>query len=371
MKTIQKLSNSGTTILFVLVLALYFNASLTSCKKKDKEEEPIPTPAVTNTKTVYVANEEGGTVSVIDAAAGTVIKTIDLMDGSKMFMPHNVQVAPDGKSVWVTCVPDVDGDVEQVVVISTTTNTITNRINLGTEQHLAHVVLDDNSTFAYVTGNESNQVIKINAQTYTEVSRFDLDTAHKPHGLRQFNGKLYVANMEANSMSVIDVATSSINEIPLGGIAVQTAVTRDGKYVFASLYDTKEVAMYNILTQQVSKIPLPSGSQGPIQLYPTPDSKYLYVCDQGGINGNPTSNKVYVIDITASSVINTITVGNKAHGVVVDAEGKNVYVTNSDDNTVSVIDIPSQMVMKTITVGTSPNGISFGYTTNGVMGGQP
>jgi YVTN family beta-propeller protein len=370
MKTIQKLSHSRATILFVLALALYFSTGLTSCKKKDKDE-PAPTPSVTDTKVVYVANEDGGSVSVINAVDGTVIKTVDLMDGSKMFMAHNVQVAPDGKSLWVTCVPAVAGDVEQVVVISTTTNAITNRINLGTEQHLAHVVLDANSTFAYVTGNESNQVVKINAQTFAEVSRFDLDTAHKPHGLRQLNGKLYVANMTAKSMSIIDIATSSINEIPLGGIAVQTAVTRDGKYAFASLYDTKEVAMYNILTQQVSKISLPSGSQGPLQLYPTPDSKFLYVCDQGGINGDPTSNKVFVIDITTSSVINTITVGNKAHGIVIDADGKMAYVTNTDDNTVSVIDIASQMVMKTIAVGDGPNGISFGYTTNGVAGGQP
>lgn len=63
--------------------------------------------------------------------------------------------------------------------------------------------------------------------------------------------------------------------------------------------------------------------------------------------------------------------GNKAHGIVIDADGKMAYVTNTDDNTISVIDIASQMVMQTIAVGDGPNGIGFGYTSNGVTGGQP
>lgn len=366
MKIIQKLSGSWIVLVVVLGLALYFTVGLSSCKKEDKEE----IPPVINTKVVYSANMGDGTVSVIDAIQGTNIKTISLMDSSKMFMAHNVQVAPDGKSVWVTAVPMVAGATEQVVVISTATNTITNRINVGMEQHVAHVVLDDNSDFAYVTGNENNQVIKIDAHTFTEVSRFNLP-GHMPHGLRQFNGKLYVANMATKSMSIIDIASSVISDVPLGGTALQTAVTRDGKFVFISLYDTKEVAMYNISTQQVSKIALPNGSKGPLQLYPTPDSKFIYVADQGGINGDSTSNKVYVIDVTASAVTNTITVGNKAHGIVVDADGQFAYVTNSDDNTVSVIDISSQKVVRTIPVGKGPNGISFGYSKHGVTGGQP
>ncbi|MEO6902590.1 MAG: YncE family protein [Bacteroidia bacterium] len=340
---------------------------MSSCKKKDTEDE---TPSVIDKKVVYTANMDDGTVSVIDAVQGTNIKTISLMDSSKMFMAHNVQVAPDGKSLWVTAIPMLAGATEQVVVISTATNMITNRINVGMEQHVAHVVLDANSDFAYITGNESNQVIKINAHTFAEVGRFNL-AGHMPHGLRQLNGKLYVANMTTKSMSIIDIASSVINEVPLGGTALQTAITRDGKFVFVTLYDTKEVAMYNILTQQVSKISLPNGSRGPLQLYPTPDSKFIYVADQGGMNGDSTSNKVYVIDVATSAVINTITVGNKAHGIVVDADGEFAYVTNSADNTVSVIDISSQKVVRTIPVGKGPNGISFGFSKNGVTGGQP
>ena len=46
---------------------------------------------------VYIANENADTVSVIDAASFKVL--IPVRVGK---MPHNVQLSPDGKFVWVT-----------------------------------------------------------------------------------------------------------------------------------------------------------------------------------------------------------------------------------------------------------------------------
>lgn len=46
---------------------------------------------------VYVADEDAGTVSVLDAASFKKVGSIAVGQGS-----HNVQVAPDGKLVWVT-----------------------------------------------------------------------------------------------------------------------------------------------------------------------------------------------------------------------------------------------------------------------------
>ena len=45
-------------------------------------------------------------------------------------------------------------------------------------------------------------------------------------------------------MSVINLSDDKITDIPLDRVVVQTAVTQDGKFVFATLYDTKEVVRY-------------------------------------------------------------------------------------------------------------------------------
>ena len=315
---------------------------------------------------IYVANEEGVSVSVIDLQDSLKNATIDISDSGKMFMAHNVQVAPDGKSVWVTAVPMDSNGINELVVINQGTGTIKKRIQLGKDLHVAHVVLDNESKNAFVTAKESNQVIQVNAITYEVVRKFELGTGHSPHGLRYSNGKLYVANMDAKSMSVINIADGKITDIPFGGVVVQTAITRDGKFVLATLYDTKEVIRYDLQSAEIKRIPLPADAQGPIQLYATPDSKFLYVADQGELMNRATSNKVFVIDISAAKVINTITVGNKAHGVVVSKDGNTVYVTNSIDNTVSIIDASTQKVTRTISVGKEPNGISYWFETGGM-----
>ena len=356
-------------LLIILINLLTFLYA--GCNKEDHLDHDMPhnemgVPYLPSS--LYVANEEDGTISVIDPVENKKIGDIHLSENmSSMLMPHNVQVAPDGKSIWVTTIPETEGEMEQVIVINPTSNhSIIKRINIGTKQHLAHVVFDSLSTYAFVTANETNQVIQIDAKTFTEVKRFNLDSASRPHGLRYSRDHLYVANMNAKSLSVITISNNQINQIPLSGMAVQTAVTPDGKYVFVSLYDTKEIARYDIQNQQVSKILLPPNSQGPIQIYPTPDSKFLYVCDQGVVGGNAASNKVYVIDIANSTVINTITVDYAAHGAIISNDGKMAYITNSLSNTISVIDISTQQVIHTIAVGKAPNGISYRFLGGGM-----
>lgn len=343
------------------IMVLLTGMIMSGCDNKNKLSSQQPAK-------VYVANEEGGSVSVIDLQNSLKITSIDISGNSgEMFMAHNVQVAPDGKSVWVTAVPMDSTGINQLVVIDPNTATIKKRIQLGKDLHVAHVVLDKESKYAFVTAKESNQVIQVDASTYEVLRKFKLGVGHAPHGLRYSDGKLYVANMDAKSLSVINISDGKIKDVPLGGVVVQTAVTQNEKFVFATLYDTKEVIRYDLQSGQITRIPLPAEAQGSIQLYATPDSKLLYVADQGELMERPVSNKVFVIDISNAKVISTIKVGKKAHGIVVSQDGKTVYVTNSIDNTVSVIDVVTQKVTATIPVGKGPNGISYWYETGGMQ----
>src|SRR5688572_26973681 len=245
----------------ILVLG-FFLTGLNGCKEKHREDpEPLPSES----GKIYVANEHAGTISVLDAATRKVIKTININPGSTVdLMAHNVQVAPDGKTVWVTVVPMDHSLDESLVVIDAKADTILYRKNMGLHLHMAHVVLDGDSKFAYVTATDAGLVLQINTQTFQTSNVYTLGANHQPHGLRYYQGKLYVANLQAKSISVIDIATNQVLEIPVGGMAVQTAVSPNGKYVFASLFDTKEVVRYNLQTQQLDRIALPQSGQGPI-----------------------------------------------------------------------------------------------------------
>ncbi|CAG0998974.1 hypothetical protein ANRL2_03847 [Anaerolineae bacterium] len=65
---------------------------------------PTPTPTSAHTShhtsdfqgTVWVADEYGNSVTVIDAVQNEVITTLTGIEA-----PHNIQASPDGKTIWV------------------------------------------------------------------------------------------------------------------------------------------------------------------------------------------------------------------------------------------------------------------------------
>lgn len=342
------------------LMLLLFNGMMSSCNNNRKSSLKLPSK-------LFVANEEGGSISVLDLTDSTKNATVDLSDNSGMFMAHNVQVSPNGLTVWATANPMDSTKESELIAINPTTYIISKRIKLGKGLELTHVVFDSASKNAFTAESKQNQVIQVNTETGNVVRKFDLGKANSPHGLRYGKGKLYIANMGSKSMIIIDIASGKINKIPLGGMAAQTAVTQDGNFVLVTLYDTKEVIRYEIQSQQLKRIPLPDGSQGPIQSYPTPDSKLLFVADQGFLLNKPVSDKVYVIDIASAKVIGTIKVGNRAHGVVISKDGKTAYVTNQQDNTVSEIDVATLKETRRFPVGKTPNGLSYWFKVGGMQ----
>ncbi|MCC7537159.1 MAG: hypothetical protein IT379_13135 [Deltaproteobacteria bacterium] len=331
---------------------------------------------------VYVAEEGSGSIAVLDIQTNALLTSVTLDDPSTgaTFAPHNVQVAPDGRSVWVTAPPaEPEGEdhgggghggapepSEQVIVLDPVTDTIAARLDVGSGLHLAHVILDPESRFAYATSNEASSVLRIDAGSRRVVARYELGEDRMPHGLRFCAGRLFVANMDGKSVSVVAPETGESEEVPLGGIAVQTACSPDGRFAFVSLYDTREVVRLETSSLTVERTSLPDGSQGPVQLYPSPDGRRLYVCDQGNLLGRPPSNRLYELDVESMSVVATIEVGRGAHGVVVSDDGAYAYVTNIVDGTVSVVDTETRSVWATLDVGEAPNGVSHWHVTGGM-----
>ena len=96
---------------------------------------------------------------------------------------------------------------------------------------------------------------------------------------------------------------------------------------------------------------------GPIQVFVTPDNKYVLVANQG--TKDSPSTTVSIVDVATFTVVATIETGKGAHGVMIDPSSRFAYITNIYDNTVSVIDLEQKNVIATIPSGSAPNGISF------------
>ena len=319
------------------------------------------------TAKVYVADEAANTVSVIDAASFKKIASIPVGQG-----PHNVQVAPDGKWVWVTnngepgkvaesmpkaehgAMTGAEGGVGAVWAIDTATDTVVAKVPVG--RHPAHVVVASDGRTAYITngGDNTVSVVDTAAQRVVEV----IAVGASPHGLRtRPDGKqVWVANLKGGTVSVIDTASrKQVATIAVGKGPAQVAFTPDGRFGFVSLSAENQVAVIDPASRKVIR-KLAVGTV-PIQLYATPDSTLVLVANQGTPKKPGTT--VSVMDIAGLKVTATIKTGAGAHGVVIDRDGRNAFVTNTYANTVSVIDIAERKVVATVPVGKGPNGISM------------
>lgn len=333
---------------------------------------------------IYVAVEGSGEIAVIDTTTRMVLKRIDLSedkDGIMVgYMPHNVQVAPDNKSVWVTAnamdsgmkmsfriIPRAEASAlhsDEVIVIDPSSDTIVKRIKLGQELHLSHVALTPDSSYAIVAAQGKGILYKINAASFAVEKSVATKKDGGPHGLRiSPDGKTaYIAMIGGKSLGILDIASFRLRDIPLKGAVVQTGVTPDGKYALASVYDAKSLAVYDIASTKLSYIDLLKEAKGPVQIYPTPDSRYVYVADQGFYFDQPIGDTVYKVDLKEMKVIQAIKGGSAPHGVIVSRDGKFVYVTNLKSDDVSAIDTVTEKEVAKIKVGKTPNGISLWYS---------
>jgi len=313
---------------------------------------------------VYVADEGGNSISVIDLSTGQV------KDITTRISPHNVQVSRDGRLLLaVGTIAAMTGNQSQMkmndggkmergrlLILDAGTIAVDSAVDIEIGRHPAHVIIDAKGNLAYATNSEDNNVLVIDVAQKKVVS--EIKTGKFPHGLRMSpdGREIYVANVNDNSVSVIDIAQSKeVTRIPVGKAPVQVGFTPDGRRAYVSLRDENSVAVID--TTQRKKIATVAVGRNPIQVFATPDGRYVYVANQG-TETNP-DNAVSVIDTTNNIVVATIETGKGAHGVVVSDDGRRAFVTNIVDDTLSVIDTATQKVINQIKVGKGPNGITF------------
>lgn len=332
---------------------------------------------------VYVALEGDGEVAVFDPERGTVIKRISLTDErtKTRYMPHNVQVSPRGDMVWVAANAmsadmdhqgfrfietayadegheDTETMSDQLIAIDPNTDAIVRRIPIGTDQHLAHVV-QSNGGDVFVSAQERDRIYVMDPRSMTVTRSIALPQGSGPHGMRLSpDGKTLYAAFMGKALGIIDTASGDVSSVPLDGAAVQTAVAPDGSYAAVSVYDSRSVGIYDTSSRTLSYVKLPEGSQGPVQLYPSPDSKFLYVADQGVLNGRDANNAVYKIDVKTRAVVETIEAGKAPHGVALNSGGTRAYITNLKGDSISVIDTTAGREMREVRIGKAPNGVS-------------
>src|SRR5438132_6220625 len=164
---------------------------------------------------VYVANQASGKVTVIDAAADSVVAVVDFttLGFSAHPKPHHIVVEPDGSYWYVSLVGD------NAVVKLDRANHIVAKAETVTPGLLA---LDPKSDKLYATRsmsavNAPARIAVINRKTMTPEEVEVL--VPRPHGLAVAPGGQhgYVGSLGANQLAVGDARHEQVRTVDLPG----------------------------------------------------------------------------------------------------------------------------------------------------------
>ena len=161
----------------------------------------------------------------------------------------------------------------------------------------------------------------------------------------------YVANVADNTVTPIDVATSTPGTpITVGKSPGAVAMTPNGKTVYVTSEANNTVTPINASTN-VAETPVAVGSD-PLDLAVTPDGKAVYVVNYAGDTVTP-------IDVATSTPGTPIPVGSGPDGIAITPNGATAYVANYFDNTVTPITLPTDTAGTPIVVGANPTDVAI------------
>ena len=308
-----------------------------------------------NGQYAYVANQNSGTVSVIDTAlaltdpANAVIATITVGAGA-----DTVAFTPDGQFVYVS--NSSDGTVS---VINTSTRAVVNTITVGAGPD--DVAITPDGRYAYALNNTDGTVSVIDTAlaltdpTNAVVDTITLGTTARSVEITPDGKYAYLATYVVGGpvVTVIDTATNQVTDTisTSGARAFYAGISPNGKYVYTANGADGTVSVFDTATNTlISTITIGVGTTNLLGVTFTPDGKYVYITDNSTSGGATVPGNVYVIDTAlavsdpASALVNTINVGpgTRPRDTAITPDGKYAFVTNSLANTVSVIDLTSR-----------------------------
>lgn len=251
---------------------------------------------------LYVTNQSGASITVIDQTRLTVDTTIDLtkLGFTPNAKPHHVVVEKDGSAWYVTLI--ADGKVLKF----DRNNKLVGQLSMETPGLLAidpvHDSLYVGRSMTAVNPPKSLAVIKRSSFTMVEEQEIQIP---RPHAL---------------------------------------VATRDGKWVHAASLAQNTIASLETATGQVTLSTLPGATtRSLVQFTVSPDGKWLVV-------GGELSNTVMLFDLTKPPPLapkSEFAVHGKPWDPVFSPDGKHAYFSLFADSSVAEVDLSAGKITRT------------------------
>jgi len=330
-------------------------------------------PLTVQAERVYVSNEDGESVTVLDAHSGSTVAEVPV--GKR---PRGIKLSHDGKHLYVAvsgvpkCPPSVpdeecaklkrDLQADGIAVIDTGSLKLGKLLKAGSDPE--QFDLSPDGARLFISNEDSASVSVLNVAT--GALEATIRVGNEPEGVRVSpNGKwVLVTNETGNSVTIIDAKTFAVQHtMSVGQRPRDVAFTPDS----ATIYVSGE------LDASVSRATVPKGEPVEKLIQLRQDDRPMGVVLDAKHNrlfvSTGRGGTVAVISLGDSlaptrgqqaKLVKEIAVGKRPWGIALSRDGTRLYTANGPSNDVSIIDTASLSVAKSVPVGSSPWGVAIG-----------
>ncbi len=296
--------------------------------------------------TVFVSNEKGNSISVIDGDKLEVAATVPV--GNR---PRGIILSPDGKFLYV-CASDDD----TIEILDTGTLKVVGTLPSGPDPELMD--LSPDGSLMYVANEDDNMVTVVDIPSRQVLS--EIPVGVEPEGIGvSHDGKWAVNTSETTNMAhFIDTDTHEITDNVLVDQRPRFAEwTKDDAEIWVSSEIGGTVSVIDNASRSIKRkvtfaIPgVPPEAIQPVGVRVTDDRKWAFVA-------LGPANRVAVVDAQTYEVEDYLLVGQRVWQLALSPDQQTLYTTNGVSNDVTVIDVPNQKAVKSVTVGAFPWGVA-------------
>ncbi|MGV0851335.1 Ig-like domain-containing protein [Mycolicibacterium phlei] len=280
---------------------------------------------VVNGTRAYVTNKAAGTVTIVDTATNSIVKTV-----AAGMNPDGIAVKPDGAQIYVT-----SSQNNTITVVNTATGATARTISLTNPTAIG---ISPSGQTLYVTSGSTGKLVKITTVFWNSAS-VNLPAGSTPIGLvvSPDISNIYVISQTATGGNVSSVGAAAYTSNLIASFAsAPTALTisPNSARLYVSTADSKLTVIDTASKAVVARHTL---SATPASVAVSPDGVKVYVTDTAGV--------VSALDAATGALLNTFVSRSSTTpmtvrtSTAVSADGTKLYITDYDADVVHVVSL--------------------------------
>lgn len=302
--------------------------------------DPHEVVASADGKLAYITNYNAGngfanSLSVVDLVARTALPPIDL---GALARPHGITLS-DGKIYF---------SAEGAKVVARY-DPATRRVDwvIGTGQDRTHMVIVSSDRKLIFTTNVASATVSVLEERAVGRRGGGGPPAGTPPPGAAGRGQA------GRGAGFVPFPTTDwyVTTIPVGAGAEGYDLSPNGRELWVANAQAGTVSVIDVAAKKVAET-LTVAFRSANRLKFTPDGKYAFISDLGGTD-------VIVIDAATRNEIKRINVGGGAAGIQMSADGARAFAAVGSRNGVAIIDVKTLQVSGFIATGPGPDGLAW------------